>query len=206
MSERVEVRLQGPKPRVIEHIVGVLIRGGLIAYPTDSGYALGWRSADNLKARERVIRLRQLNRNHPFTYCCRNLSDISQFARLDNWAHRLVRQLTPGPYTFILPATSNVPRTVQKKQPKSIAIRIPDHAIVQSILDTIDEPILSSSLILPDMEEEIYDTEDLFDAVHGQVDLFVDAGYCPLEPTTLLDLTEGKPRVLRMGQGVIDFH
>ncbi len=206
MSERVEVRLQGPKPRVIEHIVGVLVRGGLIAYPTDSGYALGWRSADNLKARNRVIRLRQLNRNHPFTYCCRNLSDVSQFARLDNWAHRLVRQLTPGPYTFILPANSNVPRTVQKKQPKSIAIRIPDHAIVQSILDTIDEPILSSSLILPDMEEEIYDSEDLFDAVHGQVDLFVDAGYCPLEPTTLLDLTEGKPRVLRMGQGVIDFH
>ena len=204
MSERIEVRLQGPKPRAIEHIVGVLVRGGLIAYPTDSGYALGWR-ADNRKASERVIRLRQLNRNHPFTYCCRNLSDISQFARLDNWAHRLVRQLTPGPYTFILPATGNVPRTTHKKQPRSIGIRIPDHAIVRSILDTIDEPILSSSLILPELEDEIYDTEDLFDAVHGQVDLFVDAGYCPLEPTTLLDLTEGQPRVLRMGQGVIDF-
>jgi len=204
MSERIEIRLNGPKPRLIEYIVGVLVGGGLIAYPTDSGYALGWR-ADNRKACERVIRLRQLNRNHPFTYCCRNLSDISQFARLDNWAHRLVRQLTPGPYTFILPATGNVPRTAQKKQPKTIGIRIPDHAIVQSILDTIDEPVLSSSLILPDTEDEIYDTEDLFDAVHGQVDLFVDAGYCPLEPTTLLDLTEGQPRVLRMGQGVIDF-
>ena len=204
MSERIEVRLQGPKPRLIEHIVGVLVRGGLIAYPTDSGYALGWR-AGNRKARERVVRLRQLNRNHPFTYCCRNLSDISQFARLDNWAHRLVRQLTPGPYTFILPATGNVPRTEQKKQTRSIGIRIPDHAIVQSILDTIDEPILSSSLILPDMEDEIFDTEDLFDAVHGQVDLFVDAGYCPLEPTTLIDLTEGQPRVLRMGQGMINF-
>ncbi len=205
MSERIEVRLQGPKPREIEHIVAVLVRGGLIAYPTDSGYALGWWPANNRKASERVIRLRQLNRNHYFTYCCRNLADISQFARLDNWAHRLVRQLTPGPYTFILPATSNVPRTVQKKQPSSIGIRIPDHTIVQAILKTIDEPILSSSLILPDMEDEIYDTEDLFDAVHGQVDLFVDAGYCPLEPTTLLDLTEGQPRVLRQGQGVVDF-
>ena len=204
MSERIEVRLQGLKPRVIDHIVGVLVRGGLSAYPTDSGYALGWR-AGNRKARERVVRLRQLNRNHPFTYCCRNLSDISQFARLDNWAHRLLRQLTPGPYTFILPATGNVPRTEQKKQTRSIGIRIPDHAIVQSILETIDEPILSSSLILPDMEDEILDTEDLFDAVHGQVDLFVDAGYCPLEPTTLIDLTEGQPRVLPMGQGVIDF-
>ncbi len=205
MSERIEVRLNGPKPRLIGHIIGVLVRGGLIAYPTDSGYALGWR-AGNRKARDQVIRLKQLNGSHPFTYCCRNLSDISQFARLDNWAHRLIRQLTPGPYTFILPATSKVPRTAQKKPPKHIGIRIPDHAIVQSILDTIDEPILSSSLILPGMEDEIYDTEDLFDAVYGQVDLFVDAGYCPLEPTTLLDLTEGQPRVLRMGQGVIDFH
>ncbi|MCH7508074.1 MAG: threonylcarbamoyl-AMP synthase [Proteobacteria bacterium] len=205
MSERIEVRLQGPTPRAIEHIVGVLVNGGLIAYPTDSGYALGWRRSDNRKAQERVIRLRQLNRNHPFTYCCRNLSDISQFARLDNWAHRLVRQLTPGPYTFILPAIGKVPRTTQKKQARSIGIRIPDHAIVQAMLNTIDEPILSSSLILPDMEDEIYDAEDLFDAVHGQVDLFVDAGYCPLVPTTLLDLTKGQPKVLRMGQGMIDF-
>ena len=204
MSERIEVRLQGPKPRLIEHIVGVLVRGGLIAYPTDSGYALGWR-ADNRKARERVIRLRQLKRNHPFTYCCRNLPDISRFARLENWAHRLIRQLTPGPYSFILPATGKVPRNAQKKQTQTVGIRIPDHAVVQSILETIDEPILSSSLILPDLEDEVYDTEDLYDAVCGQVDLFVDAGYCPLEPTTLLDLTEGEPRVLRMGQGVINF-
>ena len=204
MSERIEVRLEGPKPRLIENIVAVLVRGGLIAYPTDSGYALGWR-AENRKARDRVIRLRQLDHNHPFTYCCRNLSDISLFARLDNWAHRLVRQLTPGPYTFILPATGNVPRTAQKKQARTIGIRIPDHVVVQAILETIDEPILSTSLILPDLEDEIYDSEDLYDAVYGQVDLFVDAGYCPLEPTTLLDLTEGQPRVLRMGQGVIDF-
>ena len=205
MSERIEVRLQGPTPRAIEHIVGVLVNGGLIAYPTDSGYALGWRRSDNRKAQERVIRLRQLNRNHPFTYCCRNLSDISQFARLNNLAHRLVRQLTPGPDTFMLPAIGKVPRTTQKKQARSIGIRIPDHAIVQAMLNTIDEPILSSSLILPDMEDEIYDAEDLFDAVHGQVDLFVDAGYCPLVPTTLLDLTKGQPKVLRMGQGMIDF-
>lgn len=204
MSERIEIRLQGPKPRLIEHIVGVLVRGGLIAYPTDSGYALGWR-AGNRKARDRVIQLKQLKRNHPFTYCCRTLSDISLFARMDNWAHRLIRQLAPGPYTFILPATNKVPRTAQKGTTRTIGIRIPDHVIVQSILETIDEPILSSSLILPGTEDEIFDTEDLFDAVNGQVDLFVDAGYCPLEPTTLLDLTEGHPRVLRMGQGVIDF-
>ena len=204
MTERIEVRLQGPKPRQIDHIVAVLVRGGLIAYPTDSGYALGWR-ADNRKARDRVIRLRQLDRRNYFTYCCRSLSDVSEYARLNNWAHRLIRQLTPGPYTFILPASASVPRNARGKLLKTIGIRVPDHAIVQAILETIDEPLLSSSLILPGMKDEIMDTEDLYDAVQGQVDLFVDAGYCPLEPTTLLDLTGDEPRVLRHGQGVVDF-
>ena len=204
MSERIEVRAQGPKPRLISNIVAVLVRGGLIAYPTDSGYALGWR-ADNRKAQERVIRLRQLDRQNHFTYCCRTISDVSRFARVSNWAHRLIRQLAPGPYTFVLPATSKVPHTARGKRPATIGIRIPDHEVAQSILDTIDEPILSSSLILPALEDQIFDTEDLYDAVHREVDLFVDAGYCPLEPTTLLDLTEDTPRVIRMGQGVIDF-
>lgn len=204
MSERIEVRADGPKPRLIENIVAVIIRGGLIAYPTDSGYALGWR-AGNRKAQDRVIRLRQLDRRNHFTYCCRSLSDISRFAHVSNWAHRLIRQLTPGPYTFILPATSQVRKHHGQKRVSEIGIRIPDHPVVQAILETMDEPILSSSLILPGMEDEILDTEDLYDAVHRDVDLFVDAGYCPLEPTTLLDLTEDTPRVLRQGQGVVDF-
>jgi len=124
---------------------------------------------------------------------------------VSNWAHRLIRQLTPGPYTFVLPATTEVPRTHRKKRPATIGIRIPDHELVQAILQTIDEPILSSSLVLPNMQEEIFDTEDLYDEVHLDVDLFVDAGYCPLEPTTLLDLTGEGPQVLRLGQGVVDF-
>jgi len=192
MSERIEVRVNGPKPRLIEHIVAVIVRGGLIAYPTDSGYALGWRTG-NRKAQDRVIRLRQLNRRIHFTYCCRTLSDVSRYAQVSNWAH------------FILPATSQVPKHHGQKRPSEIGIRIPDHAVVQAILETIDEPLLSSSLILPGMEDEIFDTEDLYDAVHREVDVFVDAGYCPLEPTTLLDLTEDSPRVLRQGQGVVDF-
>jgi tRNA threonylcarbamoyl adenosine modification protein (Sua5/YciO/YrdC/YwlC family) len=204
MTERIELRAQGPKPRLISHIVAVLVRGGLIAYPTDSGYALGWRS-DNRKAQERVVRLRQLEPRHHFTYCCRTISDISRYAKVSNWAHRLIRQLTPGPYTFVLPATTQVPRTHRNKRPATIGIRIPDHEVVQAILHTIDEPILSCSLILPDLEEEILDTEDLYDAVHQYVDLFVDVGYCPLEPTTLLDLTGVAPQVLRQGQGVVDF-
>jgi tRNA threonylcarbamoyl adenosine modification protein (Sua5/YciO/YrdC/YwlC family) len=204
MSERIEVRAHGPEPRKIDHIVAVLVRGGLIAYPTDSGYALGWR-AGNRKAQDRVIRLRQLGRRDHFTYCCRTISDVSRFAHVSNWAHRLIRQLTPGPYTFILPATSKVPKHHGQKRPSEIGIRVPDHEIVQAILHAIDEPILSSSLILPGMQDEIMDTEDLYDAVHNEVDVFVDAGYCPMEPTTLLDLTQDAPRVLRQGQGVVDF-
>jgi tRNA threonylcarbamoyl adenosine modification protein (Sua5/YciO/YrdC/YwlC family) len=204
MSERIEVRVNGPKPRQIDTIVAVLVRGGLIAYPTDSGYAFGWR-AGNKKAQDRVIRLRQLSRKDHFTYCCRTISDVSRFAHVSNWAHRLIRQLTPGPYTFILPATSNVPKHHGQKRVAEIGIRIPDHEVVQAILETIDEPIFSSSLILPGQQDEILDTEDLYDAVHNDVDLFVDAGYCPMEPTTLLDLTGDAPRVLRQGQGVVDF-
>ncbi len=203
MSERIEVRSEGPKQRHIDHIVAVMVRGGLIAYPTDSGYAFGWR-ADNRNARDRVVRLRNLDRHHHFTYCCRTLSDVSRYARVNNGAHRYIRQLTPGPYTFVLPATREVPRLSGQKRPATIGIRIPDHRVVQAILETIDEPILSSSLITPELEGEILDTEDLFDAVANQVDLFVDAGPCPLEPTTLLDLTGGEPRVLRSGRGVIE--
>lgn len=204
MSERIEVRPQGPKPRAIDHVVAVLVRGGLIAYPTDSGYALGWRS-DNRKARDRVVKLRQLDRRNHFTYCCRTLSDVSRYAKVSNWAHRLIRQLAPGPYTFVLPATNQVTRLTGGRKPATIGIRIPDHAVTQAILETIDEPILSSSLILPDMEDQIFDSEDLYDAVHRHVDLFVDAGYCPLEPTTLIDLAGDAPRVLRQGQGVVHF-
>lgn len=203
MSERIELRPTGPKPRQIDHIVGVLVRGGLIAYPTDSGYALGWRST-NRQARERVVRMRQLDSQHHFTYCCRTLSDVSRYATVDNWAHRLVRQLTPGPYTFVLPATRQVPR-MGAKRPSTIGIRIPDHEIVQAMLESIDEPILSSSLILPNQDEEIFDTEDLFDATYNDIDLFVDAGPCPLEPTTCVDLCGDRPVVLRQGNGVVNF-
>ena len=204
MSERLEIRPQGLNPRHIDHIVAVLIRGGLIAYPTDSGYALGWRR-DNRKAQEQVVRIRQLNQRHHFTFCCRNLSDVGNLTRVENWAHRLIRQVTPGPFTFILPASSQVPKNVQQKKTRTIGIRIPDHVVVQAILKTMDEPLLSSSLLLPGLEDEIFDSEDLFDAVTSMVDLFVDAGYCRLEPTTLVDMTGDRPLILRQGPGVLNF-
>ena len=175
MSERIEVRADGPKPRLIEHIVAVMVRGGLIAYPTDSGYALGWRTG-NRKAQDRVVRLRQLKRRIHFTYCCRTLSDVSRYAHVSNWAHRLIRQLTPGPYTFILPATSKVPKHPGQKRPSDIGIRLPAHAVGQAILEPIDDPIRSSSLLRPDLDDEIYDNEALYDAVPRDVDVFVDAG------------------------------
>jgi tRNA threonylcarbamoyl adenosine modification protein (Sua5/YciO/YrdC/YwlC family) len=204
MSERIEINSYGAKPRQLDHIVAVLVRGGLIAYPTDSGYALGWRS-DNRKARDRVIRLRGLDRHHHFTYCCRSLSEIGKLAKVTNSDHRLIRQLTPGPYTFVLESTKNVSRNAQMDKRRTIGLRIPDHPVVQELLDVLDEPLLSSSLIMPDPEGKIMDSEDLYDEVYGQIDLFVDAGYCPLEPTTLVDLTSGKIVILRRGGGVIDF-
>jgi len=204
MSERIEINPYGANPRQLDHIVGVLVRGGLIAYPTDSGYALGWRS-NNRKARDRVIRLRGLDRHHHFSYCCRSLSEIGKLVRLENADHRLIRQLTPGPYTFILPSTKNVSRNAQLDKIRTVGVRIPDHPLVQGLLEVFDEPLLSSSLILPDPDGKILDAEDLYDEIYGQIDLFVDAGYCPLEPTTLIDLTSGQPVVLRRGGGVIDF-
>lgn len=204
MSERLEINAKGLNPRHVDQIVAVLIRGGLIAYPTDSGYALGWRTG-NRKAQQRVIRLRQLGPRHHFTFCCRSLSDVGSLARLENWAHRLIRQVTPGPFTFILPASNLVPKSARQQKTCTIGIRIPDHAVVQAILKTMDEPLLGSSLLLPGTGEEILDSEDLFDAVHGMVDLFVDAGYCRLEPTTLVDLTGTEPVILRQGPGVLDF-
>ena len=203
MSERITIRAHGADPRQIDEIVAVLVRGGLIAYPTDSGYALGWRT-ENRHARDRVIRLRDLNRNHHFTFCCRSLSDVGRLTQVTNQHHRMIRRLTPGPFTFILPATSEVPRQIKHRQ-QTIGVRVPDHPVVQALLEALDEPLLSSSLILPDTDEDIFDAEDLFDAVYGDVDLFVDAGYCALEPTTLLDLTGPHPVVLRQGAGVLDF-
>lgn len=204
MSERIEIRAAGIKPRQIDHIVGVLIRGGLIAYPTDSGYAFGWRAGAR-SAAERVIRIRQLDKRHHFTFCCRTLSEVGKIAKVNNTNHRMIRQLAPGPFTFVLPASRNVPRNARIDQRETIGVRIPDHPVVHALLDALDEPLLSSSLLLPDGDDPIYDTEDLYDAVSGMVDLFVDAGYCPLDPTTLLDLTGEHPVVLRKGGGKIEF-
>lgn len=202
MARYLDVHPHDPQPRAIAQLAAMLADDALIAYPTDSGYALGWRT-DNRQARERVIRLRGLSHQHHFTFCCRSLSDVGLLTKVNNQWHRLIRQYTPGPYTFILPATSEVPRSVRHRQ-QTIGVRIPDHPVVQALLESLDEPLLSSSLILPD-EEEIYDSEDLFDAVHQDVDLFVDSGYCALEPTTLVDLTGTHPLVLRQGAGVVDF-
>lgn len=204
MSERLEIKPYGASPRQLAKIVAVLVRGGLIAYPTDSGYALGWRS-NNRKARDRVIRLRGLDRHHHFTYCCRSLSEVGKLVKMHNSGHRLMRQLTPGPYTFVLESKKNVSRNAQLDNRRTNGVRIPDHPVVQGLLEELDEPLLSSSLILSDPEQRIMDSEDLYDEVYGQIDLFVDAGYCPLEPTTLIDLTGENPVVLRRGGGVIDF-
>jgi len=154
---------------------------------------------------DRVPRLRGLDRHHHFTYCCRSLSDIGKLARVHNSDHRLIRQLTPGPYTFVLESTKSVTRNANLGKRRTIGLRIPDHPVVQGLLKVLDEPLLSSSLIMPDPDGKIMDSEDLYDEIYDQIDLVVDAGCCPLGRTTLIDLTSGQPEVLRRGRGVIDF-
>ena len=202
MSERIEISLRALHPRHVDHVAGVLIRGGLIAYPTDSGYALGWR-AGNRKAQERVVRIRALDRDHNFTYCCRSLSDVGQLARVDNSAHRLIRRVTPGPFTFILPATSQVPRWAQQRKRHTIGVRIPDHPVPLALLAELGEPLLSSTLILPDHGVALNDAEEIRGHLDHQLDAIIDAGPCGLDVTTVIDISGDQPVLLREGKGDI---
>ena len=203
MSERISVNVHGPKPREIDRITAVLVRGGLIAYPTDSGYALGWRT-DNRQARDRVIRLRGLNRNHHFTFCCRSLSDVGQLTQVNNQWHRMIRGYTPGPYTFILPATKQVPKRLQHPRRRTIGIRVPTHPIPRALLDEMGEPLLSSTMQLPGDDHPLTQGLDIYERVRHEVDVVIDGGPCGLEPTSVVDLVGPYPEVVRSGMGNVD--
>ena len=153
---------------------------------------------------ERIRRIRQLDDNHHFTLVCRDLSEIAQYARLDNQAYRFIKSLTPGPYTFLLKATHEVPRRLQHPKRRTIGLRIPDHPIASALLDTLGEPIMSSTLILPGEDMPMTDPEEIRDRLQHQVDLVIDGGYCGLEPTTVIDLVSGVPEVVREGKGKIE--
>ena len=200
MSQFFQIHPVNPQSRLIRQAVDILRDGGVIAYPTDSSYALGCQIGDKY-AMERIQTLRRTDKEHNFTLVCKDLSEIANYAKVDNSQFRLLKAVTPGPFTFILKATHEVPRRLQNPKRKTIGIRVPDHAIVQALLAELGEPIMSSTLMLPDDPWPLNDPEEIGDRLGKQLDLIIDGGPCPFEPTTVVDWVDDTPQVLRQGRG-----
>ncbi|MGY6089616.1 L-threonylcarbamoyladenylate synthase [Avibacterium paragallinarum] len=203
MSQFFYIHPENPQPRLINQAVDILKRGGVIVYPTDSGYALGCMLGDK-HAMDRIVQIRQLPENHNFTLVCSDLSELSTYATVNNVAYRLIKNNTPGRYTFILTATKEVPRRLMTSKRKTIGLRVPDNQIALALLNTLGDPILSCSLML--LGEAFItqsDPEEIRDRLEHQVDLIINGGYLGQEPTTVVDLTENTPVILREGSGSI---
>ena len=200
MSQYFRIHPEDPQPRLIRRAAEILGEGGVVAYPTDSGYALGCRLGDK-QALGRIQRIRGLGPDHNFTLMCRNLSEAAAYAKFDDIVFRVLRANTPGPYTFILSATKEVPRRLLSPKRKTIGIRIPDHAVVQALLAERDEPIMTTTLILPGEDMPINDAEEIRRVLEKQVDLVIDSGSCGTLPTTVVDLMQEPPRIVRVGKG-----
>src|SRR6185436_13430330 len=200
MAQFFSVHPTHPQPRLIRQAAAILRAGGVIAYPTDSSYALGCHLGYAAAAR-RIRQIRGVDEAHLMTLVLRDLSEIGHFAKLDNRQFRIVRQGTPGRYTFVLRATREVPRRLQHPRRSTIGVRVPDHAVAQALLQELSEPILSSTLMLPGSTEPLNDAESIREALGAQVDLVIDAGACTAEPTTVVDLTVDPPVVVRLGAG-----
>ncbi len=204
MAQRFEIHPKNPQKRLIQQAVKIIDQGGLVVYPTDSSYALGCHIGDK-RAMERIQRLRKLDNKHHFTLVCNDLSEIGSYAKVDNSAYRLMKTLTPGPYTFLLKATSEVPRRLMNPKRKTIGVRVPDNIIVQALLAELGQPIMSSTLILPGEQIALDDAEEIREKFQHDVDLVIDGGPCGTEPTTVINLIDGTPEVLRYGKGDADF-
>ncbi|MCP4075514.1 MAG: threonylcarbamoyl-AMP synthase [Gammaproteobacteria bacterium] len=204
MAQFFEIHPQNPQKRLIQQAVKIIDQGGLIVYPTDSSYALGCHIGDK-NAMERIQRLRKLDNKHHFTLVCSDLSEIGTYAKVDNSSYRLMKTLTPGPYTFLLKATSEVPRRLMHPKRKTIGVRVPDNIITHSILDELGQPIMSSTLISAGEKDALDDAEEIRDKYQHAVDLVIDGGSCGVEPTTVINLIDGNPEVLRFGKGNAEF-
>ncbi|HWU69672.1 MAG TPA: L-threonylcarbamoyladenylate synthase [Stenotrophobium sp.] len=202
-ADWIEVHPDNPQARLLAQVAVKLRGGAVIAYPTDSCYALGCH-LDDRDAAERLRRIRRFDRHHQFTLMCRDLSEIAAYARVDNAQFRLLKRLTPGPYTFVLGATKEVPRRLAHEKRKTVGIRVPGHRITQALLATLGEPLISCTLQFPDESEPVSDPRDWRERLLREVDVVVDGGNCGTVPTTVLDLTEPAPRLLRSGKGEID--
>ena len=200
MNELVKVHPDNPSKRTIKLAVKHLLQGSVIVYPTDSTYALGCHIG-NKSALDRIRRIRQLGDRHNFTLVCSDLSSLATYAQVPNSAYRILKAHTPGPYTFILKASPEVPRRLMHPKRKTIGLRVPDHGVAQALLAELGEPVMSTSLILPGDQSPLSDIDEIRDRIGKLVDLIVDGGACGIEPTTMVDLVEGTPSLLREGKG-----
>ena len=203
MSQYFEIHPKDPQVRLIRRTQEILLQGGVIVYPTDSSYALGCR-LDNKEGLEHIRRIRQLPEDHHFTLICRDLSQASNFAKMENASFRLVKSLTPGPFTFILEATRETPRRLQHVKRKTIGIRLPDDPISMALVEAVGEPLFSTTLLMPGEEEPMADPEDIRDRLEKEVELVIDSGVLSYKPTTVLDLTGPTPEIVRQGIGQAD--
>ncbi len=202
MSQFFQVHPDNPQHRLIHQAADIVAGGGVIAYPTDSAYALGCQLADKT-ALERIRRIRKLDEKHNFTLMCKDLSEISTYAKVSNQAYRSLKAHTPGPYTFILPASNEVPRRILSKR-RAVGIRVPDNAVALALLQELQHPLMSVTLRMPGDEYPLIDPWEIRDLLQAQVDLVIDGGYCGMEATTVVDLLEGAPAVLREGKGSVE--
>ncbi|MEZ5499471.1 MAG: L-threonylcarbamoyladenylate synthase [Steroidobacteraceae bacterium] len=203
MSQFFAIHPQNPQQRLIRRAVQIVKDGGLIAYPTDSCYALGCHIGDK-SALERIRRIRAADRHHHFTLVCRDLAEISRYARIDTSQFRLLRHASPGPYTFIMQATRETPRRLQHEQRRTIGVRVPDHPVPQALLSALGEPLMTSTLLLPGEALPLTDAAEIRQRLEHVLDAVLDGGHCGIEPTTVIDLTTTPPQVIRVGKGAID--
>jgi|SRR3954447_25145555 len=200
MARYYDLHPQDPQPRSVGQLADLLRDDGVIAYPTDSCYALGSR-IDNQDGAERIRRIRHLDDRHHFTLVCATFAQLGQLVQLDNAAFRAIHAATPGPYTFILPATKEVPRRLAHKKKRTVGVRIPEHPFVRALLKEMGEPLLSSTLLLPGHDEPLTDAWEIKEELDHVIDAVVDAGECGKEPTTVVDWSQGYPEVVRVGAG-----
>ncbi|WED27959.1 threonylcarbamoyl-AMP synthase [Vibrio sp. DW001] len=200
MSQFFYVHPDNPQARLISQAVAIIRTGGVVVYPTDSGYALGCQ-LENKQALDTICRIRKLDDKHNFTLLCRDLSELSLYARVDNTAFRLLKNNTPGAYTFIFKGTKEVPRRLMNAKRKTIGIRVPDNRIALDLLEALGEPLMSTTLILPGSDVAESDPEDIRDKLEHTVDLIMNGGYLGEQPTTVIDFSDDEPVVLRLGAG-----
>ncbi|MDB4452830.1 L-threonylcarbamoyladenylate synthase [bacterium] len=202
MNDFLTIHPENPQSRFLNQAADIVRRGGIIAYPTDSGYALGCHIGDK-NALERIRAIRKLDAKHNFTLVCRDLSELAVYAKVDNVAYRILRSHTPGPYTFVLQASSEVPRRLKHPKRKTIGIRVPDNLIAQGLLAALDEPLMSVTLIMPGESLPLLDPYEIRDLLGHQLELVIDGGFCGMEPTSVVDLSTEIVEVLREGAGCV---